>query len=78
MVNPFNCKLLHKKASFALASDERNGYLFSAREQEAIRQHIPWTRIVEDRRTLDANGTPIDLLHLCQRPPRAFGPQAQR
>lgn len=62
IVNPFNCKLLHKKASFALASDERNAHLFSAREQEAIRQHIPWTRIVEDRRTLDVNGAPIDLL----------------
>lgn len=62
MVNPFNCKLLHKKASFALASDERNAHLFTAREQEAIRQHIPWTRIVEDRRTLDAAGRPIDLL----------------
>jgi hypothetical protein len=62
MVNPFNCKLLHKKASFALVSDERNAHLFSAREQEAIRQHIPWTRIVENRRTLDPTGATIDLL----------------
>ena len=62
MVNPFNCKLLHKKASFALASDERNAHLFTPREQEAILQHIPWTRIVEDRRTLDPSGAPIDLL----------------
>jgi hypothetical protein len=62
IVNPFNCKLLHKKASFALASDERNAHLFTPREQEAIRQHIPWTRIVEDRRTLGMNGVPVDLL----------------
>jgi hypothetical protein len=62
MVNPFNCKLLHKKASFALVSDERNAHLFNALEQEAIRQHIPWTRIVEDRHTLDATGATIDLL----------------
>ena len=62
MVNPFNCKLLHKKASFALASDERNAHLFTVREQEAIRQHIPWTRMVEDRRTVDVTGAPIDLL----------------
>lgn len=62
IVNPFNCKLLHKKASFAVASDERNAHLFTAREQEAIREHIPWTRIVEDRRTLDPSGAPIDLL----------------
>jgi hypothetical protein len=62
IVNPFNCKLLHKKASFALASDERNAHLFTPREQDAIRQHIPWTRIVEDRRTLDPNGARVDLL----------------
>jgi hypothetical protein len=62
MVNPFNCKLLHKKASFALVSDERNADLFTAREQEAIRQHIPWTRLVEERSTLDPSGAVIDLL----------------
>ncbi len=54
--------MLHKKASFALVSDERTAHLFNAREQAAIRQHIPWTRIVEDRRTMDATGTQIDLL----------------
>jgi hypothetical protein len=53
---------LHKKASFALISDERNAHLFTGREQEAIRQHIPWTRTVEDRRTHDPQGAPIDLL----------------
>jgi hypothetical protein len=62
VVNPFNCKLLHKKASFAVVSDERNAHLFTEREQEAIQQHIPWTRIVEDRQTLDPNGALIDLL----------------
>ncbi len=62
MVNPFNCKLLHKKASFAVVSDERNAHLFSAREQEAIRQHIPWTRMVEDRRTVNPGGERVDLL----------------
>jgi hypothetical protein len=62
MANPFACKLVHKKASFAVASDERNAYLFNPIEQEAIRQHIPWTRIVEDRQTLAPNGDSIDLL----------------
>lgn len=62
MANPFTCKLVHKKAIFALASDERNAYLFSADEQEAIRQHIPWTRNVEERYTLDSRGKKIDLL----------------
>ncbi len=44
MVNPFSCKLLHKKASFALVSDERHAHLFTPQEQAAIHQHIPWTR----------------------------------
>jgi hypothetical protein len=62
MVNPFTCKLVHKKASFAVASDERNAYLFNAAELEAIRQHIPWTRTVEERYTLESRGKKIDLL----------------
>ncbi len=52
MVNPFRCKILHKKASLAVLSDERNSALFSAAEREAIAAHIPWTRRVEERHTL--------------------------
>lgn len=62
MANPFTCKLVHKKASFAVASDERNAHLFSAAEREAVRQHIPWTRTVEERYTFDKNDKKIDLL----------------
>jgi uncharacterized circularly permuted ATP-grasp superfamily protein len=61
MVNPFACKLLHKKASLAVLSDERNARLFDAAEAEAIDAHIPWTRVVEPRRTL-FDGRPVDLL----------------
>jgi hypothetical protein len=64
MVNPFRCKLLHKKASLAVLSDERNADLFSAEERQAIETHIPWTRRVEDRRTL-YHGEAIDLLPFC-------------
>ena len=60
MVNPFSCKLLHKKASLAVLSDERNAHLFSAEEAEAIAAHIPWTRVVEQRRTT-FGGKEIDL-----------------
>ena len=45
MVNPFRCKMLHKKASLAVLSDERNARLFDADEREAIAAHIPWTRV---------------------------------
>jgi hypothetical protein len=62
MANPFNCKLLHKKASFAVVSDERNAGLFTPTERAAIRQHIPWTRILEERKSLGPDGTQVDLV----------------
>jgi hypothetical protein len=61
MINPFRCKILHKKASLAVLSDERNTDLFAPEEREAIEAHIPWTRRVEDRATL-YRGEPVDLL----------------
>ncbi len=61
MVNPFRSKILHKKASLAVLSDERNAALFDPEELEVIRAHVPWTRVVEDRRT-EHRGRPVDLL----------------
>ncbi len=51
MANPVRCKILHKKASLAVLSDERNAELFTAEQREAIAMHIPWTRRVEERKT---------------------------
>lgn len=61
MVNPFRCKLLHKKASLAVLSDERNARLFPAAERHLIAAHIPWTRVVEERHTVYRDKR-IDLL----------------
>lgn len=61
MVNPFRCKILHKKASLAVLSDERNAHLFDAEERQAIDAHIPWTRRLEERRTV-FRGRPVDLV----------------
>ena len=61
MVNSFRCKILHKKASLAVLSDERNAGLFSRDEREAIDLHIPWTRVVEERHT-EFEGETVDLL----------------
>ncbi len=61
MVNPPACKILHKKASLAVLHDERNAHLFDAEEREAIALSIPWTRVVEDRRTT-RDGAQVDLL----------------
>ncbi len=61
MVNPFRCKLLHKKASLAVLSDERNAALFSGEERVAIAAHIPWTRRVAERHT-EYEGREVDLV----------------
>jgi uncharacterized circularly permuted ATP-grasp superfamily protein len=61
MVNPFRCKVLHKKASLAVLSDERNAGLFDKAERRTIAEHIPWTRVVEER-TTRFHGETVDLL----------------
>jgi hypothetical protein len=61
MVNPFRCKMLHKKASLAVVSDERQAGLLSGAQRAAVLAHVPWTRVVEERRTEHA-GRPVDLL----------------
>lgn len=61
MVNPFRSKLIHKKALFAVLTDQRRAYLFSPAEQDAISQHVPWTRIVRAEKT-DYHGREIDLV----------------
>lgn len=61
MVNPFRCKIMHKKASLAVLSDERNAGIFSAKEREAIEAHIPWTCRVEERKAT-YHGQMIDLI----------------
>ncbi|MFN0177642.1 MAG: hypothetical protein ACKVZ0_02505 [Gemmatimonadales bacterium] len=61
MANPFRCKVLHKKASLAVLSDERNAGLFSPAERAVIAEHVPWTRVVAERRT-ERDGRTIDLM----------------
>jgi hypothetical protein len=61
MVNPFRCKVLHKKTSLAVLSDERNASLFTSEELQAIEDHIPWTRTVEERHTVHGGRT-VDLV----------------
>jgi hypothetical protein len=61
MVNSFRSKLIHKKALFAVFTNPRHAALFSQNELEAIRAHVPWTRIVRDERT-DYFGRDVNLL----------------
>ena len=61
MVNSFRGKLVHKKAIFAVLTNEKYESLFSETELAAIRAHIPWTRKFRDENTIN-NGEPIDLV----------------
>ncbi len=48
VANTFRCKLPHKKAFFAVLTDPELAHLLSASEQEVVRAHVPWTRLVKD------------------------------
>jgi hypothetical protein len=51
LVNPFRCKIMHKKASFELLTDDAYASWFTSKERAAIAGSIPWTRRMADRRT---------------------------
>src|SRR5579859_6684599 len=61
MSNAFSAKLMAKKASFTLLSDEQYADLYTADELAAIDAHIPWTRLVGHRKTV-MHGKEIDLV----------------
>ena len=61
MVNSFRGKLVHKKAIFAVLTNERYEHLFNDTEVAAINAHVPWTRKFRQERTVN-HGTEIDLV----------------
>lgn len=61
MVNSFRSKLIHKKALFAVLTDERRAALFSQTELAAIAAHVPWTRRLRDEQT-SYHSRDVDLL----------------
>jgi hypothetical protein len=61
LVNSIHGKPLHKKASLAVLTDERHAHRFTAAQQAAIARHVPWTRVIEPRRTV-VDGREVDLL----------------
>jgi hypothetical protein len=66
VANTFRCKIPHVKAFFAILTDEQNGALFSHRERELIKLHVPWTRVVADVNTAHY-GEHIELLAFIRR-----------
>ena len=66
LVNPFRCKIMHKKAVFELLTDDAHQNWFAPSEKEAIHRSVPWTRRVTDRRTT-RKGRRIDLLQFIRK-----------
>jgi uncharacterized circularly permuted ATP-grasp superfamily protein len=61
MVNSFRGKLVHKKAVFAVLTNERYRHLFTLDELAAIAKHVPWTRRFR-REVTEYQGGKIDLV----------------
>jgi hypothetical protein len=61
MANSFRAKLVHKKAIFAVLTNERYAALFNSDELAAIKAHVPWTRKFREEKTVYA-GEAINLV----------------
>lgn len=68
-VNPFGCKPIHKKAIFAILTDDVHQHLFDDAERKAIAETVPWTRNVREGKTTH-EGVEIDLVSFMRDPDR--------
>jgi uncharacterized circularly permuted ATP-grasp superfamily protein len=66
VANTFRCKIPHKKAFFAVLTNDRNDALFTVGERELIRRHVPWTRRLAAGKT-SRYGEEVDLLDFVRR-----------
>ncbi|HEY3826153.1 MAG TPA: hypothetical protein VGL82_16420 [Bryobacteraceae bacterium] len=62
IVNSFRSELSHKKAMFALLTDDSLTTKFPMNERKAIREHVPWTRFVKSGKTQYHEETIDDLI----------------
>jgi glutathionylspermidine synthase len=62
LVNPFRCKIIHKKAVFEMLTDDQHQNWFTQSENKAV----PWTRRVADCKTT-RNGRKINLLEFIRK-----------
>lgn len=70
-LNSFRTKLVHKKSLFSLMTDLRFVGGLTDQQLGAIRDHIPWTRVLADTQTAGfdwiEDGQSIDLLEFASR-----------
>lgn len=66
VINSFRSELAQKRSLFDLLTDEAITASFPAAERKAIREHIPWTRVVTTNHA-NYHGETIDLIdHIVQ------------
>ena len=63
MINAFRSKIAHKKANFAILTDERYSTMFTNEQLAIINAHVPWTRRVAASYTT-YRGKKIELFQL--------------
>jgi len=66
LINPFRCKIMHKKAAFELLTDEETDGWLTPEEKTVISATVPWTRRVFGRKTV-YRGRRIDLIEHLRR-----------
>jgi uncharacterized circularly permuted ATP-grasp superfamily protein len=66
VANSFRCKIPHKKAFFAVLTDDAHQHLLTHDERALVRAHVPWTRLVAAGRTT-IDGHAVDLLEHLRR-----------
>ncbi len=71
MANSFRSKVPHKKASFAILTDERYRGLFNDAQIDAITRHVPWTRNVKYGNTT-YGGISVDLIEFIRKERNRF------
>ncbi len=64
--NSFRVKIPHKKASFAILTDEKYADIFTDKQLEMIGKYVPWTRKVEETKTVFEGGE-IDLMEFLRK-----------
>ncbi len=82
--NSFRCRLSEDKAFFALLSDEDHAHLLAADEHAFVARVVPWTRRLDERRTLGPERQPVELIpfvlaereRLVLKPAHGYGGQA--
>jgi hypothetical protein len=67
MVNSFRSEISHKRAMFALLTDDALTAKFPQNERKAIREHLPITRVVKAGKVIWRDNEVVDLLDFIQK-----------